>query len=225
MEERKKRNPPLKYTKEMLDYLAEEYKIVEGKQLTKSFNEKFGTNVKYDALMSYLERHNIKSGRSYCYEKGHRPANKGKKLADLHPPEVLERIQKTMFKKGHRPANYKTVGTIRVNTDGYKEIKVSDVGTQHQRWHLLHREIWEQVNGPIPKGHVLIFKDNNPLNCSLDNLELVTRREHMMLNKCKLRGVDNDTTITGLNVVKLKLAIIDKGKEYKNGKEKQVARS
>ena len=42
----------------------------------------------------------------------------------------------------------------------------------------------------------------------------------MMLNKCHLRGVDEETTQAGLNVVKLKLAIIDRRKELKDGNKK-----
>lgn len=214
------RNKPTKYTPEMIEFLAEGYKVMEGKDLLKAFNTKFETNVNYDALLSYMERHGIRSGRSYCFQKGHTPYNKNKKLADLYPPDVLERIAKTQFKKGQRPANYRPVGSMRINVDGYREIKVADKGTQHQRWHLYHKEIWEKEYGPVPEGHILIFIDGDSLNCSLDNLKLVTKKEHMMLNKCHLRGVDEETTQAGLNIVKLKLAIIDRRKELKDGNKK-----
>lgn len=32
--------------------------------------------------------------------------------------------------------------------------------------------VWEMFNGPIPKGRQVMFKDGNPLNCRIDNLEL-----------------------------------------------------
>src|SRR4051812_46118431 len=42
----------------------------------------------------------------------------------------------------------------------------------------LHRDIWERENGPIPSGHIVHHKDENPLNNSPDNLECVTYEEH-----------------------------------------------
>lgn len=37
--------------------------------------------------------------------------------------------------------------------------------------------LWEQEYGPVPKGYVVTYKDRNPENCVLENLELVTRGE------------------------------------------------
>lgn len=39
------------------------------------------------------------------------------------------------------------------------------------------RVIWELHNGPIPEGMVIIFKDRDAFNCSIENLALVTRRQ------------------------------------------------
>jgi len=38
------------------------------------------------------------------------------------------------------------------------------------------------VNGPIPPRHKLVFKDNNKLNVSIDNLLLLTYEEAMARN-------------------------------------------
>jgi hypothetical protein len=37
---------------------------------------------------------------------------------------------------------------------------------------FLHRVVWEQHHGPLPKGHKVYFKDKNPDNWSIDNLYL-----------------------------------------------------
>lgn len=47
--------------------------------------------------------------------------------------------------------------------------------------------IWEKANGPVPKGHVLILKDGDPLNLKLDNLELITRAELIARNRNSLK--------------------------------------
>lgn len=48
---------------------------------------------------------------------------------------------------------------------------------------LLHRVVWEEAHGPIPPGMIIIFRDRDSLNCDLDNLRCVTRREARKLVK------------------------------------------
>ena len=105
------------------------------------------------------------------FTKGHHPSNKGKKM----PPEVYSKVARTMFKKGHTPVNHRDVGSERVNADGYIEIKVAEPN----RWRLKHRVIWEQVNGAIPKGYNVQFKNHNPLDCRLENLYLISKADQM----------------------------------------------
>lgn len=49
--------------------------------------------------------------------------------------------------------------------------------------YYLHRYVWEQANGQIPKQMVVHHKDFNRGNWNLENLELLTRAEHMKLHK------------------------------------------
>jgi hypothetical protein len=103
----------------------------------------------------------------------------------------------TQFKKGHRPANYKPIGTQRVNSEGYVDIKVADPGI----WKAKHKMIWEKANGPIPKGHVLIFGDGNKLNVQLENLILISRKQLATLNKNKLIQNNAELTRMGITLV------------------------
>jgi hypothetical protein len=41
----------------------------------------------------------------------------------------------------------------------------------------MHQFVWEERYGPIPIGHVIHHKDNDPANNALENLELVPRNE------------------------------------------------
>lgn len=43
----------------------------------------------------------------------------------------------------------------------------------------LHRAIWEYHNGPIPKGMHIHHIDHNPLNNAIENLECLSRSEHV----------------------------------------------
>ena len=105
------------------------------------------------------------------FQKGSVPLNKGKKVS----PEVYSKIQPTMFKKGRTPVNHREVGAERVNVYGYIEIKVSEPNS----WRLKHRVMWEQVNGTIPRGYNVQFKNHNPLDCRIENLYLISKAEQM----------------------------------------------
>ena len=119
----------------------------------------------------------IKGGIPHRYKKGHIPANKGIKMS----PEVYDKIKVSMFKKGNRPANWKPDGSVveRIDSKGRKYLyyKVKD-----SHWILYHHKIWTDVNGPIPKGCILRFKDGDSMNCVFHNLELISMVDNMNKN-------------------------------------------
>ena len=108
---------------------------------------------------------------AHRFKKGSVPPNKGKKMS----PEVYEKVKETMFKKGNSPVNHREVGSERINVDGYIEIKVAEPN----RWRLKHRFIWEQVNGEIPKGYNVQFKNHNTQDCRIENLYIISKAEQM----------------------------------------------
>ena len=105
------------------------------------------------------------------FQNGSVPLNKGKKVS----PEVYSKIQPTMFKKGHTPVNHREVGSERINVYGYIEIKVAEPN----RWRLKHQVMWEQVNGTIPRGYNVQFKNHNPLDCRIENLYMISKAEQL----------------------------------------------
>ena len=119
----------------------------------------------------------IKHGAAFRYKKGDEPHNKGVKM----PQTTYNKCKHTMFKPGEQPHNTRPIGSIRIQEKAgdipYQYIKVAN-----RNWQLLHRYNWEQVNGKIPKGMVLRFKDGNTMNCEVANLELLTQQENMMRN-------------------------------------------
>lgn len=121
-------------------------------------------------------RTNGRQGIGSRFAKGLTPWNKGTHFT------AGGRSVATRFPKGHMPHNWKPVGTIRVNSEGYRDIKVTDTRRGALDWVALHRLNWIAAHGPIPKGLVLRFKDGNPRNAVVENLELVTRADHLRLN-------------------------------------------
>ncbi|MFA5941396.1 MAG: HNH endonuclease signature motif containing protein [Sinimarinibacterium sp.] len=120
-------------------------------------------------------------GSSTRFKTGHTPANKGVRRPGFAPG----RMGTTQFKKGHFPANrdpgFYVLGALRVNTDGYVEMRVS-FAPGALGWRTLHRILWEDAHGAIPHGHCLVFKDGDRLNVELANIELITLTENMRRN-------------------------------------------
>ena len=110
------------------------------------------------------------------------------------------------FKKGNIPQNHKPLGTERLDRDGYVEIKISDPN----KWQLKHRYLWEKENGKVPKGMVLIFKDNNKLNVCLDNLILISRAENMKINSRGDSAFTGQAKETAVNLIRLENVIKNK---------------
>lgn len=192
-----------KYTKEHIEYLREITPGRTNKEITKMFNEKFNLNISESALAQVRKRRGIKTGSDGKYKKGRKPWNKGKK-GFMGP-------NKTSFKKGHKPHNWVPIGSERITKDGYTEIKIQE-GKLQKNWRGKHILVWEAVNGPLPKGHAIIFGDGNNRNFDLDNLILVSRAQLLKLNQQGLIKNDADLTRTGVIIADLQMKISERSK-------------
>ena len=67
---------------------------------------------------------------------------------------------------------YLSVGLY--NSDNRRNKK----GMKVPKMHYVHKLVWEAYMGEIPKGLEIDHIDENPHNCSLDNLRLLTHREN-----------------------------------------------
>ena len=74
-------------------------------------------------------------------------------------------------------------------------------------------------NGKAPEGCLISFKDGDRRNCNIDNLMCITKAEHAILNRHKLRSDSPELTETGLALAKLKHKIQEVQKEGKNGRK------
>ena len=107
------------------------------------------------------------------FKKGNVPWNKGKKGSHFSP--------ETEFKKGRINENKLPVGSITIRQSKKRKeqprswIKIADPSV----WELLAVHVWEKHNGKVPKGYVLHHKDKDSLNDEIDNLETLTRSEHI----------------------------------------------
>lgn len=127
-------------------------------------------------------------GGATRFKKGQVPANKGLRRPGWGPG----RMKSTQFKPGCRQGvaakNWMPIGTVNV-IDGYPRIKVREAlpgeayGSGNTKaWPLMQRYVWENERGPVPANHVITFKDGNPRNCAIENLECISRTDLMQRN-------------------------------------------
>lgn len=119
---------------------------------------------------------------AYRWVKGSQPWNTGiKGSAGIHPNS-----RAYQFRPGHKPHTWVPVGSLRIK-GALVEIKYADdKGPPGRRWKFLGRHLWEQAHGPVPPGHLVVFKpgrtSTDPKAITLDAVELITRREIMVRN-------------------------------------------
>lgn len=141
------------------------------------------------------------------FRKGQTPWNKGIK-------GITTGGEITQYKPGHLPHNTKYDGCISLRKDKnghqYQYIRVKKA-----KWELLHRHIWRQHNGDIPSDCNVQFKDQNPMNCDIDNLYIISRNKQ----------IDNNTIHRYPPELKQSIRLINKIKKLTDDKENRTRRA
>lgn len=202
----------LSFSADQINFIKETYKGFSLSDLTKLFNEKYGTTKKITQLRAFTRNHKITSGRTGRYEKGAVSWNTGT-IGVCHG-------SCTSFKKGHVPANLKPMGSERIDVrDKFILVKIpqnnpyTGASTRYKHKHVV---IWEQKNGPVPKGMVVFFIDGDQTNCNIGNLMLVSRALLLRLNKNEYKKTSAELKPSLLTMSKLEtkiFSLLDKGNE------------
>ena len=121
------------------------------------------------------------------FQKNHATWNKGKTGYTGNHPNT----KRTQFKAGRSPQearNYQPIGSLRIGSDGILQRKISDDQDINpaRRWRSVHRIVWEEVHGPMPRGYIVVFKPGmdttDPQLITIDRVELINRAELMRRN-------------------------------------------
>jgi hypothetical protein len=195
------------FTKEQKIFIKNHVNGRTNQNLADLVNETFNLSITAKQIKNWKRNHGLSSGLKGS--EGIAPPNKGTRgLYNVGG-------NKTSFKKGQKAHNYKPVGTERIDQDGYVLVKVSDNGAWHKRWRHKHKVIWEEANGAIPPGHVLLFLDGNSQNVTLDNLICISNSQLARMNQHHLIFNDPEMTKTGLKIAEIYKTI---GERRKNAR-------
>jgi hypothetical protein len=217
------------WTKEEISFLEKYAGEKTQRELTALINSAFNLSLTYHEVRSACFYYKIKTARipAKCTREivAFIRQNHGETTSCL--TRMINDTFGTLFSKKQvstyiRYYKYKTVyesiHELPVNTERIKMgsrifIKVSMDGPYKLRWQDKRRWLWERANGKIPEGMVIILLDNNPFNCTLENLAMVSKAEHFMMMKCKLYTGNPEATLVGITVAKHLLAIHSRLKE------------
>lgn len=179
-EKRIKHMPRRLYPDEVAEYILANYHGVGHSEMARILFEKFGKQYTREQMKAFYSNNHLKSGITGYFPKGNVPWNAGMK------GWTAPGTERTQFKKGNLPYKTVPVGTESVRKDGYLYVKVA----MPNKWMSKHQKIWEEHHGPLPKGHVVIFRDQNFRNFDPDNLVAVSRAKLLVTN-CHYKLADD----------------------------------
>jgi hypothetical protein len=114
------------------------------------------------------------------FKPGHATWNKGMKGLDIGG-------KATRFKKGQMPHNTAEVGDYRITKDNTLQRKISSAsGNNSVRWRGVHELVWIAAHGPMPAGHICVFKRGMKTvvleEITADKVECISFAENMRRN-------------------------------------------
>ena len=188
---------------ELCDFVREHNKGKTAQEMADLINKEFNTDFNATQVKGVRARLKLDSGLTGHFQKGHVSHNKGKKGLRIPGSE------KGWFQKGHRPWNTMKVGDETWSTDGYLKIKIAEP----DKWKHKHLIEWEKHNGAVPEGYMVTFRNGDHADCSIENLVLISKAEHAIMNCQHLRSETPELTDTGIMLARLKHTISTKEKE------------
>ena len=118
-----------------------------------------------------------------AFPKGHATWNKDMNGIHLSPHSE--------FKPGYVSHKRLPVGAVTVRPDKNGRDRAFVKTGEPSDWKLRAVLVWETANGPLPPGFVVHHKDRDTLNDAHDNLEAMTRKEHMAEHRSELRSISS----------------------------------
>lgn len=162
-----------KWQEEELKILRDCYPIG-GRRYTLKVLAAEGYDRTLKAIAAKAKKEGIRTNGDGRYQPGHVPANKGKSMNRA----TRKKVSRTWFEKSHLPATTLHDGAITKRRDN-RGVYNYHIRIAKGKWEYLSRHLWKQAHGPIPRNRVITYKDGDPMNCVLENLEMISRQENL----------------------------------------------
>ena len=210
-------------TDEMLQYLKDNIAGATHQEITDQINARFSTNFTKEQIANLAVRKGIKNGmwqrrsvfpehiRKFMAEncKGNRAREMVVLLNDTFGTNYTEKQIAAYYRKhglkSGVASRYVPIGTLIFRKDSWYYEKVADGPNPNKNWKAKHVMVWEEANGPVPEGHMVIFLDGNRRNYQLENLALCPYDVGMEMNHMNLRFDNAQLTKTGMLIAKVNL--------------------
>ena len=162
------------------------------------------TEIPYNQLKWLINNRKLLSGRTCKFQKGFIPWNKGKRYKNLN--------NCTKYKSGNIPHNTKPEGyqTIRKDKRGVPYYFLKFRG----RIDYKHRIIWELAHGAIPEGYLVVFVDGDTMNCTIENLMIISKTENIRRNGNRVKAAETLRKIYRREKVRKKYGLSPLTKHY-----------
>jgi hypothetical protein len=166
--------PKRNYTKQQKRFIKTRYLKMTDDNLAAEFNVRFGTDLSSESVRRYRSRVGwLKDNRQRLNYPGYVNPCKGRKL-NFTP--------KTAFKKGvmHFNAQHYQIGDIHKDkSDTAYKIKVRWPNV----WEYVHINEWLCHGRIIPENHIIMYKNGDKENWSIDNLVCVHEGVSAIINR------------------------------------------
>ena len=101
----------------------------------------------------------------------------------------IMKVNDGSFKKGQKPKNKMPIGMERTRKMHDGSIRYFVKIKEPNIWKARARFIWENVWGDIPKGYIIHHKDTDPQHDEIENLDCLTRAEHINIHRHDVKKI------------------------------------
>lgn len=211
------------YTEEMLQFLQENVVGTPLQALADQFNARFGTHLSKDSIAACVHRRGLGNGMFHkpsvfpeeirqfmaanC--KGNRAREMVVLLNEKFGTNYTEKQISSYYRKhglkSGVASRYVPIGTLIFRKGEWYYEKVADGPNSNENWKSKHIMVWEEANGPVPEGHMVIFLDGDRRHYQLENLALCPYDVGLEMNHKNLRFDNAQLTETGMLIAKVNL--------------------
>ena len=158
------------YSDEQVQFLIDNHTIPR-KELTERFNKRFGTNKSVTTLKGVCNRYGLYTGRDG-------------RFTTESSPRWQKGLSSEEFKSHYSDESFGAMVNPMIKSN--RQHKVGDEIERHGASYIVLSEesgvawdkrikskavcVWEEANGIIPEGYILVHIDGDLTNCELDNL-------------------------------------------------------